>query len=220
MQFPVYKGIVTTGFYDPRPYSKPIAERTNYHRGWDIVASNEAERETVIRAPEAGELIFHLIHRSDREQSADFYWPDSNWYIFSRFFFDTYGCCTILLGESGLTYMFAHQDEFEFYRLMLNRCMHNDMKQSRADVRKSYNKWVQSLLTFRQPVAVKQGAPIGMIGNSGYSTGAHLHMQIHESHKDYGSRIDPAELWPDKYIHDNGNGPVKGVKNKHKGVVG
>lgn len=215
--FPVKKGRVTTGFYDRRPYSKPIAQRNRYHRGWDIGKGIGYAAGKIV-APEAGLLYFHLIHRSHNKKTASFEWPDGEWYIFSNFFYDNYGCCTVLVGESGKTYMFAHQNEPDFFMLAFSVFQIDSLKLNWD--KQAYNNWVQALITLDKCVYVRKGARIGTIGNSGYSTADHLHMQIHADKNDYSSRIDPAELWPDMRINDNGDGPEYGTKPGVIGIVG
>lgn len=202
--FPVEGGQVTAGYYDPRPYSKPPEKRDRFHKGWDI--ASDAERPEIL-APETGKLYFHMIVRAPNDYMGDQFWPNSRWYAFSNFYFDTYGCLTLLHGDSGRWYVFAHQDPDTMFSLVRD---YGIMK-SWTREGDGYNRYVRAYLTLDMPVGVSEGDPVGHIGNSGYSTGSHLHMQIHKN-RSYQSRIDPAELWPDVYIGSNGDGPDRGPK--------
>ena len=46
---------------------------------------------------------------------------------------------------------------------------------------------------YTEEMIVKAGEKIGLMGNSGYSTGPHTHWEIHHGYKldDYKNRIDP-----------------------------
>lgn len=214
MKFPVEYGIVTTGYFDPRPYSVPPEERKYFHRAWDI----SADPGSAIKAPEDGRLYFHSIHRSPQDKTADWFWnpvtPSGQafWYMFSNFYYDAYGACTVLLGEKYV-WLFAHQEEqalgilMEFYSVI----------PTWQEKRLAYNDYVRAMLTFGNGIPVVVGSPIGKIGNAGYSTGPHVHMQVHKSLFVYEDRVDPGFVWPSIVISNNGKGP--GVGPSEQGEV-
>ena len=56
-----------------------------------------------------------------------------------------------------------------------------------------------SAITVRPGQRVKRGDVIGRVGNTGRSTGPHLHYEV---------RVDGEPLNPTGYILDNGSGPL------------
>jgi len=76
----------------------------------------------------------------------------------------------------------------------------------------AYNDYVRWVITYDNMLPVVAGELIGYIGNSGYSTGHHTHLQIH-ANRGYNSRIDPGTLWPQREINDNGAGPEYGPRD-------
>lgn len=214
--FPVVGGVVSVGYYDKRPYSVPEEQRKRNHKAWDMILVDSNGASTLgapIVAPESGKLYFHYMQRytplGDKSPLTwDVYWPSGTWYIFSNFYYEMYGCITVLVGDSGLTYLFAHQDvDLFFYLLNKQNVSANWIEKS-----KWYNKRIRGFVTTDNPVDVKSGEKVGFVGNAGYSQVPHVHMQIHENVKEYDNRIDPAELWPVKHISRNGNGPSVGIK--------
>lgn len=198
--FPVLMGKVTAGFWEPRPLSGP--KLGQYHRAWDI----GAPWGTPILAEEDGQLTFHVIYRSPTPNgaspgfSANLTMPDGKWYWLSNLYRDNYGCLVILRAKSGLIYVHCHTDELQFFEYMraLIEAQHGrpafDAIRPK-ETRVAYNSYTAAIVTDGIPVMVTKGTRIGAIGSAGYSTGPHVHLQIHAA-EDYNSRIDPAELWP------------------------
>ena len=97
--FPVKDGVVTTGFWELRPYSKPLAERTYIHRAWDIAYRGSDERAHIL-APENGILWLHVVFRNPLNMVKDLVWDDTHkFYLFSRWYYDTMGAVSVLEGS-------------------------------------------------------------------------------------------------------------------------
>lgn len=202
--FPVPDGQVTTGFWNLRPYSKPWKERTYIHRGWDLSRSHTEK----IIAPEMGKVFYQFIQRRPQTRTLSQYWPDGDWYMFSNFYYDTMGGVAVLVGQSGKIYCFGHIDVDVIFNMMRNYGIKYQWKGKQW----AYNDYVKYVNTITWAHVLEPGGTIAYIGNAGYSTATHTHMQIHET-RSYNSRIDPAELWPDRKIEDNGAGPEYGPRD-------
>jgi len=204
--FPIPDGRVSTGFWDLRPYSIPVDQRTYIHRAWDFTCKSTPRQR--ILAPEDGAVFYQAIMRSAPSRQRDHTWPEGGWYLFSNFYYDNMGALAILQGkESGLMYCFCHLDIDIMVHMLEGKHIPYEWVQHRW----SYNDYVRWIITFNNKRTVLQGDTIGWIGDAGYSSGYHTHMQVHAS-VDYNSRIDPAALWPDVDIYDNGAGPSKGPR--------
>lgn len=203
--FPVPGGTVTTGFWDLRPYSKKPEERTRIHRGWDL-AHESTDRARIV-APEDGYVWYHYQLRCPLDKTAWIPWQFDGSYTFSHWYADTMGAVIGLFGESGYMYVFGHIDaDIIFHALRSHSRSYAWQRDGSA-----YNNYIHRVLTVDHPTRVKRNQVIGYIGHSGYSTGYHTHMQVHAT-KAYDSRIDPAELWPNRRIYDNGAGPDYGLR--------
>ena len=206
-RFPVAGADVTVGFWDLRPYSKPESERTYIHRAWDFHKGSNP-RESIV-APEDGAVFYQVIFRNPTNKTANLAWPDiGQWYMFSNFFYDNMGAMAVVLArESGLIYCMCHLDVDDMFNML--RALRIPYKWERQS--SSYNNYLRYVCTFGDLRRVLRGDVIGHVGNAGYSTDYHLHMQVHAS-RDYNSRIDPAELWPNMPIGRNGCGPSRGTR--------
>lgn len=204
--FPVPEGVVTTGFWDLRPYSKPVSERTYIHRAWDIAHRGNPQQNIV--APEDGKVVYQVHMRCPLTKSFWAKWPDSGGdYLFSNWFADSMGGVIVFMGRSGYLYAFGHVDiDIVFHMIERYHIPYEWVRKANA-----YNDYIRYVNTFGHPKTVLAGETLGYIGNAGYSTGYHTHMQVH-TNRYYDSRIDPAELWPHQRIFDNGAGPKYGVR--------
>ncbi len=187
MRFPIAAGRyqVTARYDQPRPLSVPPEQRTRIHGGWDIVT----DLDEPIRAPESGWLYYHKIWRTPGEK-ADQWWPEPRqWYQFSNYYQDVYGCCLVL--ESGQrTYLFCHLEEQRFYQRLLQT--HGTSLRATTQ-RRAYNQWVKAILTLGEPKRVTEGDLIGWVGDEGSSTAPHIHFELHGYR--VHSRLDPAMIW-------------------------
>jgi hypothetical protein len=119
------------------------------------------------------------------------YWPDNPaelLYAFRNYFYDTFGGLIILYGASGVTHVFAHIDALEIGRMCMGFSIVED------DIGLFFTNWKNLYLA-------KAGATIGLSGNSGYSTGPHIHYELHYARKwiPHADRLDPKDLYPNIY---------------------
>ncbi len=175
---------LTTEFYEPRPLSKPEEHRNHVHGAWDIAVPVG----TPIRAPEDGIgwwwiITDSLMHRDIPRSLAPF----------RHYRMAVFGRCYILEGKSGLTHVFAHGE---------------------ITAQLEHNKKLKGLIygfgkTFAvigERKKVTRGSMIGESGNGGYSTGAHIHYELHESPwQRWEDRPDPAELYPLEWEEHQGD---------------
>lgn len=188
MKFPVDQPFrISTDFHEPRPLSLPLEKRDHPHGAWDIACPSGRS----IYAPERGVLFYFTAFRPDNTRTMhEIELPVLRFDVADHhYFYDVYGALVILVGTSGLTHVFAHSwlnqvwDEGE-----------NWSYQESAEVERF------PLATFTSdPKPVKSGDLIGAVGNAGYSTGPHIHYEIHYGHtwNEHRKRVDPASLWPE-----------------------
>ena len=177
-------GRVTTDFFEPRPLSKPVAERDHIHGAIDIGAPIGAD----IRAPEGGTLIAWCAYRPE----PGMYWPEmpvlhgDYQMSFCNYFYDTYGGVLVLYtGERThvITHLYANQifNKSDFRRVK----SYEEPRDTRFPLHAFYT----------DILVVHEGAIIGQVGNAGYSSGPHIHWEIHKGRTwtRWEDRIDPEE---------------------------
>jgi len=173
---------ITTPWNDPRPISNP---GEHVHGAIDIKTAIGSE----IRAPENGILFYYFGIRS----KDGVYWPadELRGFPYRNYFYDMYGGIAVLKGISGLTHVFAHL----YMNSMYNKVNH-EWKYSEQTQDKRFP--VFGFLSDEYPVS--KGEKIGESGNSGFSSGPHVHYEVHEGWKwqDWRRRLDPASFtWED-----------------------
>ena len=177
------RGTVTTDFYEMRPLSVPPEKRDHVHGAIDIAAPVGAE----IYAPEAGKLFAYIAYRPQGGMS----WPElpdvhGRPFPWANYFYDMYGSL-LVLETKDCTHIFAHS--------YANQVINNYFGL------KSFGKYFEEKADTRFPlhgmyseiIDVHAGALIGYVGNAGYSTGAHVHWEIHPGNSwvKHEDRIDP-----------------------------
>ena len=180
------EGMVTTDFAEPRPLSKPMEERDHCHCAIDI-AGNIGDP---IHMPELGTVWAWIAFRPE----AGLYWPkmpvlEGKPHPWCNYFYDTFGGCLIALSADGKrTHVITHcyKNQIMNRRVLGDICSYEEKQDSRFPLHALYTK---------QKTAY-EGAVIGYVGNAGYSTGAHVHWEIHHGHlwNRWENRINP-EHW-------------------------
>ena len=180
------EGNITTDFFEPRPLSKPIDERDHVHGAIDIGAPTN----TVIRAPEDGFAIAWCAWRKEGQ-----YWPNSpvvngRPFSFRNYFYDMYGGCVVLGSIDGdRTHIISHS----YGNQLFNRAFGPHKKyyiEEKADERFPIH------AVYTEKIRIYQGDVVGYVGNAGYSTGPHIHWEIHRGidWNQHENRINPAEV--------------------------
>lgn len=176
-------GFVSTDFTDPRPISNP---GEHIHGAIDIAAPESEE----IHAPEAGTVMAWCAYRI----KPGTYWPDmpllnGNALPYCNYFYDTYGGCLILRSDDRQrTHIITHSYANQLFNkgLLQNAYTYEEKADIRFPFHAVYTGWHD----------VRVGAQIGFVGNAGYSTGPHIHWEIHHGWKweRWEERINP-EHW-------------------------
>lgn len=186
-------GKITSCFHDPRPLSDP---GKHVHGAIDIADPIG----TPIKAPESGSAFCYIGVRSDGCE----YWPEipmihGKLFPWCNYFYDMYGGIIILLVFDDIelkiirTHVIAHSYGNQIFNQSIFRMV------------PARNPWIEQTEDRRFPVhgvftdklMVSEGDVIGFVGNAGYSTGAHVHWEIHHGYKyeKHKNRINPEEIF-------------------------
>ena len=190
MIHPIPSGRLTASFTEQRPLSNPYRD----HGAEDYAARIG----TVIRAPEDGTLYGFAAFRDSRKDSKgerptwDGLYIKGEDFPFKDYFYDIFGSLALLHGKSGLVHIFAH--------IYMNQ-LHNSTlfpEESWKYVEESGQaRWpLHAMHTLYSPKLVKEGDRVGAVGNAGYSTGSHVHWEIHRgwTWTKYSDRPVPSEV--------------------------
>jgi murein DD-endopeptidase MepM/ murein hydrolase activator NlpD len=189
MTYPVPAGKTTGRFNDP---SK--SGRKGIHGGLDIGAPLGSP----IVAPETGSAFAYFARRTP---DGTRYWPEflelhGRGFPFLNYFYDMYGGIIVLKAHNGnprrirRTHIFAHSSQ----RQLFTKPPFGDRErwpiEESAYIRYPIFGW------YSEQIIVEEGQTIGHVGNSGFSTGPHVHWEMHEgfTYQKHEERIDP-EAW-------------------------
>lgn len=219
LRIPDKQWILSAEFWQSRPLSRPHKERTHPHAAWDIAPSSgavdiEAQRLVSGRAPgifapESGRVAYFMATRPDTTRPmTDFGSALNSKQFFDLknhpYFYDIYGGVIILRGASGYTHIFTHSYAnqlfntlWDFWRKEQPALGHEGRTLTESPKFERFP--LHAIHNFTVPFDVKTGDLIGLIGNAGFSTGAHIHYEIHSNGvwQEHLKRIDPAKLYPD-----------------------
>jgi hypothetical protein len=181
------EGKLTANFTEPRPLSNP---GEHIHGAVDI----SAPVGTPIRAPESGTLFGYIGIRYKEGQ----YWPaaitlHNKIFPFLNYFYDMYGGILVLQAHNGnireieRTHVIAHS----YANQILNKSIFREFPQHWIEQDRDDRFPVHAVYT--DPIVICEGDIIGYLGNAGYSTGAHIHHEIHRGYKwnKHENRINP-----------------------------
>lgn len=168
MIYPV-NGKISALWKEPRPLSAPQGERDHPHGAIDISARVNRS----IIAPEDGELIYYCAVRSDKTQKWDEVKMDGKPFPFQNYFYDLYGTVLFLKGVSGLWHVMCHSYWNQIFNRIPVQFTYQEQKEDDRFPIFAYH-------NIDNPVSAKAGQQIGAVGNAGYSTGSHVHYEIHE----------------------------------------
>lgn len=188
MTFPVKEPYTVSAPFDelrPLGAKKP----THVHGAIDIAV----KRGTPIHAPESGLLYYHWQVRTNPGHTQDWYWDDRRWYAFSNYFYDVYGALLILEADSGRTHVFAHVE---------GECVFAELGRHASGIEYRESAGAHFVSNLAHPVMVIEGDLIGQSGNAGFSTGPHVHWEIHNKRAwtPHEKRVDPAKLFESEAV--------------------
>jgi hypothetical protein len=159
-------GQVTAKFDQPRPL---VGEKTHVHGAIDIAAPTG----TPIYAPEDGWLKGAVIWRPPNVADWNMRGFDFPW---KNYWQDIFGGILILKGGSGKIHLFCHL----YPEQIIDRGEIPKMEWDYVE-QKDDGRWPVHSMIALHGHGVRKGQYIGPVGNAGYSTGSHVHWEIHNA---------------------------------------
>lgn len=187
---------ISAGFNQMRPLSRPENERTHVHGAVDIPAPAGYE----IVAPERGRVVCLSLMRISREIGANRI-PPLNMDFNIRdhyYFYDIYGGVVILLADSGRTHVMTHSWRNQMFNLFARPQGGNVRTVESGD----HSRFPAICGEISSPIMVHECETIGYVGNAGFSTGPHVHYEIHPGRvwKEHNKRINPEEVFDEAQL--------------------
>ncbi len=186
------KGIITAGFDDPRPFGSENPDHV--HGAIDLAPDTD---DLSIVSPEDGFAIAYVAVRQEGQ-----YWPEmitvnGKTFPFLNYFYDMYGGIIVIRIPDGKNYRNTIRTH------VITHCYGKQLftvgALSTAPV-----KWIEQAEDERWPIhavhtaekTVRKGQTISRVGNAGFSTGPHVHWEIHHGYKlnPHADRIDPETM--------------------------
>jgi hypothetical protein len=181
------EGRITTDFVEPRPLSVPPGQRDHIHGAIDIAAAVG----TPIKCPESGVAWAWCAFRP----KSGIYWPNlpvvlDNANPWCNYFYDTFGAVLLVHSmDRTRTHIITHS----YANQIFNKSVFPDTVYIEEEEDKRFP--IHAMYTPHR--LCNAGEVIGYVGNAGYSTGPHIHYEIHHGLKweRWENRINP-ERWP------------------------
>jgi len=178
MLVPVQNGIITSEFYDPRPISNPGA---HIHGAIDITY----EDTKMVYSPVKGIATMFMVHRPK-----DWVWPKFEKEEITEipihdYWYDVYGGVVAIEEPNGRYHILTH-----FYGKTLFEKYGIDKYIESIEI----SRWCGIILQSKS-FRVSRGDELVKMGNAGFSSGLHVHWEIHPTNKlvTYSKRINPHE---------------------------
>ena len=184
------EGRISAGFYEPRPLSNP---GEHIHGAVDIAAAVGS----IIRAPESGTVFAYIGIR----QKEVIYWPamptiHDKPFHWCNYFYDMYGGILVLQAHNcnpritTRTHIMTHCYGNQIFNLSILGDFPQHWIEENEDKRFPIHGH------YSDSIVIKEGDPIGFVGNAGYSTGSHMHHEIHHGYKweKHEDRINPEDF--------------------------
>lgn len=186
MRVPISERFNWTASFDQlRPLTSTI--KTHNHGAEDLAPHGPA----MIVAPEDGEVYFFCaIRPNNKRKMSEVDVQESPFDMKGHYYFyDIYGGVVILISrDRQRTHVMTHSYRNQIFNLTPAKVV---VSESPRDER--FPICVEH--SFNQPVSVKEGQTICGVGNAGFSTGRHIHWEIHRgtSWTPHEHRIRPRE---------------------------
>lgn len=198
---PIKNGIVTTPFDQMRPLSVPVEKRTHIHGAIDIASRyswQSGHREEILCPVDGYVWGYVAIRVPEDSKSGNRYWPKmpvihGRIFPWANYFYDMYGG-VIIIEETNFadqvinTHLICHSYANQIFNLppLGPIGIPHSVEESKKS-RYPIIAWYTDKFKF------KKGDVIGSMGNAGYSTGSHIHWEIHQGmfYQNHADRINP-----------------------------
>lgn len=198
---PIKNGIITTPFEEMRPLSAPPEKRNHVHGALDISPRGD----NTIYAPVSGYVWGYKAKRDpsffDKDGNPVYrmFWPQmpiihGRPFPWCNYFYDMYGGVIVIeetddRDEIVRTHLICHSYQNQIFNLHPLSSVDSHTIEEKKDKRGPIDGIYTDKCKFRA------GDKIGAVGNAGYSTGHHIHWEIHpgRSWVKHDLRVHPRE---------------------------
>lgn len=177
MTIPISGGRVTAPFDEPRPVEGP---KTHDHGALDVAGGDGQ-----VRAPAAGIARAYIFIRYPGEDWMFRDKPEIQELPFRRYWYDVFGGLIVVTEPSGIMHLMTHFFSNQLQRGFGRLHVYETSKETRFPC--------TALVSDAREV--RRGEVVSKVGNAGYSSGPHIHWEVHHQSDrldDYPSRINPS----------------------------